>query len=831
MDTLVSTVQGIGSSVTGLGKIELAPDGTVVAPKTIVMTPAAARTYYNNYRLSHTERVKLFAAIEGLIAGNPPYNPGLLKKAGLAHVSNVNTLDAKAKFKRAALTFWNLINQTESLVNFSAKSLKRFGGPLSQDVAYKDWALIMGTNFTEVIKEMWEDFEPEMSMLSSQLVKFGISPVVWSDEQDFRWNTVEVSRFFMADQAPSIRSKWDAILIETVYTMEYLYNVYLTVKDLDEGADNQGWQKEALEMYLLRRANQVYKPQATTGYPNFLEFQQRFENGDLNVGTIFTDSVRLVSLFKKEYSNKISHYIFDPIGMTGDAFMFKYTEQYEEFNEALILFTYAPGEFTIHANRGVGHEIFPACQALMQLDNNMLDMAKLAATPMVRTAVGVGKELDPIRVIPGVITNLGTAEIQQNQLGQNLPGVVETAQYMDAKVEKNAIIGGDNPAVPDQDRGSKSAVEAQMQSMREFGIGKNSVAHFYRTLDFVYRNMVAKMLHAKEGQPGADIAKEWKDRCIADGVPEELFSTKNTKRHQLPNHIGVSASRVAGDGSNLGLIMGLGGVAGIAGGFGQKGQYNYRKDIIRARLGEDYEDRYLSDSTTPDESGGGASIAQLENIVMKQGEMPQATADNQHRTHVASHMALCMQIIQMVQSQQTDPTEADKIFSMVIPHITQHVQFLQQDQLNQSFLDQLKSAWTQVNKFAQLNRVRAQKMQQAEIRRREEVQQQLTADQADQQRKDMVAAREQDRKEREAQDKMRRGKEQSDARGEIMRKAAQDKADNQRLEIELEHQRKMGEAESQVQKPEEILANQSTSELQSNLKNNVGNTPNPADFE
>lgn len=817
MDNLVTTVNE-GSAISGRGTVTM-DDSGLVPPKNIIMSAQAARTYYENFRQSHVKRIKLYAAIEGLIAGNPPYDTSKLASAGLSHIANVNTLDAKGLYERAALTFWNLVNQTENLVTFTIRPFQ-----MEQDQEFNEWAQVLARNWTKVVKEQWEDFIPQMNTLTGQLVKFGLSPAVWQDERDFRWKTVDVSRFFIADMTPVTTADWDCVCVETSFTMQYLYSVYANLKD----AKDSPWQKTALEQFILRRANSSYKSQNTTGFENMLQFQTQLQNGNINHGNIFSDSVRLVSLLYKEFSGSISHFIFDPSSDSGDEFLFQVSDQYENFSEGLVIFTYSPGEFYIHGNRGVGHKIFPVCQALMQLDCNMLDMAKMSATPIIRSASGMGKEVAPIRFIPGVATDVGSAEFVQNQLGANLGGVVTVAQYMEQKVNRNAVIGGDDPGVPDADRGSKSAPEIQMQSIKEFGVGKNNVAHFYKTLDIVFRQMTAKMLHCKEGHPGYELAKEWKELCMEDGVPEEVFATREATKGVLPRHISVRASRVAGDGSNLGLVMGLNSIGEIAGGFGAKGQYNYRKDIITSRLGVDYADRYLSDSQEPDESMGGASLATLENIAIRQGEMPQATQDNQHKAHIASHLAVINQTIQAVQAQKTDPIEADKLFSLALEHTGKHIEFISMDPLNAPFLNQIEGPWKQINKFAQLNRVRAQKMMQSEVRRRAEEEQQMTADQMEQQRKDMVTEKEEARKDFKIQSQAERANEASKTRADLMRQDVRNKADNQRLDVQLKNDVKREEV---IRKPQEILANQSTEQLQSTLINQVGNTPNPVDFK
>ena len=821
MDTHATTLDS-GSSLPGRGQITF--DGRkLIAPKNIVMSVDMLRSYYRNFRGSHYDRTLLYASIEGLIAGNLPYDPQKLAEAGLSHIANINSLDAKALYQRAALTFWNLGNQTENLVVFT---LRKFS--ISQDQDFSGWAEILARNLTKVMKEMWEDFVPQMDILTGQLVKFGLSPIIWNDERDFRWKTVDVSRFYVADQLPITTDDWDCICLSTSYTVQYLYSVYENISE----DNDKGWNKKALGDFLIRKANQSMKGGNRT-LTTELDMQRAFQDGSADVANVFSDSVELVSALYKEYSGKISHYMFDPIQDGVSDFLFTISEQYESFQEAVLVFTYDPGERAIHGNRGVGHKIYPISQAMMQLDGHILDMAKMASTPIIQSNGVPGKNVDAIRFISGTLTDIGATELKSNDLGSNIPGLISAAQYMEQKVNRNAIIGGDDPGVPDTDRGSKSSTEVQTQAYQEFGVGKQSVAHFYHTLDKVKRNVVIKLMHSKKGYPGYEVAEEWKNLCMEEGVPPEIFSVSDTDKNKLPRHMSVRAARVAGDGSNLGLMMGLNGVAGIAGGFSAKGQYNYRKDVITSRLGNDYVERYLIDSDTPDEVGAGASMATIENIVIKLGNSPQATKDNNHKTHIGTHMALIMETIKGVQSQQIDPITADKMFSLAIPHTGEHVQFLQQDTLNQQFVEQLKGPWTQVQKFAQLNRVKAQKMQQTEIRRRQDEQQEMNADMMEQERKDKVALIEQNRKNKESEAKQERAKEQSDTRAEIMRQGVQSKAENERLGVELKagNDRLSVQNKNETRKPQDLLAGETTESLQNTLISQVGTTPNPADFK
>lgn len=826
MDTLFPTryINSPGG-ISGRGLIVQTPSGGLKAPKNIILNVPAARTYYNNVRLEHIDRIYLYAELKGLIAGNPPFDQEQLDAQGLNHVTNANFLDAKSLFERTALVFWNLINNNNYLIKFV---IRKFETQNDQDLT--TWSEIMARNWTDLVNEFWPDFAIEFSTMVSQLVEVGLSPIVFKDENSYKWESVDYSRFYVSNKTLSNVSKWDYVCIDTPFTMQYLWGVYHMLQQLSEEARNQQpWNMQALEYYLLMRANNIIKQDSQNAFYNMADLQNLIQNGATNFAAFFTDVVLLTTLYYKEYSGKVSSMIFDPIiGTTMDEFLYYASEQFGSFPEAIITFTYSAGERYVHGNRGVGHKIFPACQALMQLDCNTIDMAKMAGTPVIESPSVLGQNLDPIRFIPGTMTNIGTAKLAQNNLGQNTGQVINVAQYFERKINRNAQISGDDPSSPDLDRGSKSAPEIQMQSIREFGIGKQTVNHFYRTFDAVEEQMVIKQFHSPKGHPDREFFDTWKERCMREGVPKEMFMLNGAKKGELPSHLKVRAARVAGDGSSLNLIMGLQGVAGIAGGFSAKGQYNYRADIINSKLGADYIDRYLGDAAEPDEALGGASLATAENFMVRSGSLPLATKDNQQKAHLGTHMADAIDIVKRVQAQQMDPIQADQYFSLMIEHINQHMQFVEQDPLNEQFVEDLKPQLRQLNKFAQLNRVKAQKMQQAEIRRRAQEEEAMTAEQMKQQRENFKMQKDEARKDAKVSSQIERAKEASDTRADIQRDSAIEKAQTERLKVRL--QADNDSEKNRIRQPKEILAGSTTAELQASLMGSVGNTPNPADF-
>lgn len=803
------------------GQITPELGGDITPPENIIKTIQAAKAVYYKYRSEHVKRIQLYSQIEGLISGNPPYNIADLQKHGLLHIANFNTLDGRALYERGALAYWNLLNQAETLVKFDVRI---------DDPNRVEWADIMARNWDFVIRK-WESFNTLMNTLSAQLVKFGISPIIWPDERSWKWRVIELPKFFVQDQAQSDVAQLTAVCVESLFTVQYLFEVYEQFKNtqsLDPATavnwdyDKSPWNCAELSAMLLHFANTFMK--TSYEFIDFMDLQRRLQNGDIGYDALFSDSVRIVHLLYKEYDGKITHYMFHRTFDQGN-FLFKADRQYTSFQEALVIFTASPGEFTIHSNRGLGHKIFALSQAMMQLDCSIVDMARWSSTPLIRGLSTGSKDFEQIRFYPGVPTNIGTAEFVQNNLGSNINQLIGASQYLLQKLQFNTANSGDDPSQPDLDKGSISPTQARMQTYKEFSVLKNNIMHFYSLFDVVIKNMVVKMLHSKKGYPDYETAKEWKELCIDEGVPEELFKVPADKPTELPKHLRVRATRVAGDGSTLARIMGLQELMAVAGDFGPKEAREYKREWIMATMGPEYISAFMPTAEESDEYAGGASLAGVENAIMKtSGESALFSRDNEHQSHFATHMALATNIIQTIQQQQMDPVSADKIFSVLIPHLAEHYNAVAQSPLAQGFVAKVKKAFEQVTEYARLNRKNAGAMIQAQIRKQQEAEAAQQQVLSEQELKNVQAQNEEKRKDLKVMSQVQRAKEASDTRAEIMREKVRKDSQNQKLKIQLDHQNKMIENEGGV----ETNTLQENRELLSDIN---GETPAPYDME
>lgn len=745
------------------GRITQESDTVFKADDVIIKSVSAARTVYTTLRSNHLKRITTAKEIAGLIQGNPPYNPAELAQAGLQHIANFNDMSARAVFERACLAYWNLLNNSQYLTTFVIHAD-------SPETTY--WAQKLAEHWDFAVRNYWPSFIVNVASLTSQIVMLGVSPAIFPDERDPRWRVTEYSRFYIPDQTQSDLDMLTTVCIETDMTVQYLWSVYTEFKDQKatptataNGVDSPGqhgpWNIAEIGFLLVQLVNQAVK--TSTGPMDIFELERKYYSGDINYTNMYSDTVRIISLLQKGYDGKVSHYMFHR-DIDNGQFLFFQKDQFEDMNEAVIIFTMNPGEYTIHANKGLGHKIFSLAQAKIMLDCSVVDMAKWASTPIIKSPSLNAKDADQIRFYPGVPTNIGSAELVSNNLGANVQNVVAAAQYLGSQIQYNITYSGGDSGQPDPDQGSLSPTQSRLMAYREFSVLKNNVMHFYSIFDRLIRNMTAKMLRSTESDPGNDIARVWKERCIADGVPKEIFNAKGGTRWRLPAHIEVSATRAVGAGSQVAHLMGLQELQAIVGSFGPREEKEFKRQFIMATLGPEYVQTFMQERDDVDEQAGGASLAAVENAIMQEGKAPVFSADNEQRAHFATHMALAQQLVKLLKEQQIDVITVDKILTVLVPHLGEHLQALSRSMFTQQFFIQAKPAYDELVKFAQLNRRNAQQMAQAQQQKQQQEQEQQQAAMNKEQLATFTTQRDEERKDIKLNAQLERQKQQHETK-------------------------------------------------------------------
>lgn len=750
-------------------------NGKPEAPERSIPTAQAALAIYRRLRDNNLKRVGTYQKIQGMLDGNPPYNPAKMIKAGLTDMCNVNWKDGEALYRSAALAYWSLFNQVEFIAEFhvtleepkageqgtgsgytpdamaeremapeaarNAQILDQESGisPEMQDIASRtstgaaarkaasaqnaEYGRILSEEWNRVIRS-WPSFNRRMNFHQGELLKFGLNAIIWPDERDWRFTPVSVRDFVVPDETENDIEMIDLICIEKSYSARYLWDVYEKARHNPGGV----WNADVLGDLLVRLAHVSDQSPYMTDRVDPLLLQNRLRQGDLYYDAIYNDDIRLISIFVKEYDDeRFSHIMIHPELMLEDFLYFNY-KQYKNISEAFTYFTFSPGEEKLHSNKGLGHSIFAAVEAITQLDCSLLDQAKRGGSLLLRSNPGRGADDRQVKFAPGGIVDLGECEVAQNTLGANVQAIAETSQYFRRKILENNNISGFDASSADRD--AQQATVVQMQVSREARIQRNVISHYYDGLDRFFREIVRKMLLSKPSYPGYEYVKSWKNACIKRGVPEEVFEMGDELTPDgLPVHLNVSATRSAGSGSQAADIMEMQLVMNLLPQLGQRGRIAAMQDYIAAARGWRYKDRYMPVEDRDDQPTGHDTIASLENNQLSDGKQVTVSPDNNHLIHAQNHIRMMQEWMQMYQQDSEAMWEnttllqkVHEVYSVAGPHFVKHLLILSQDPLNKAAYKQLNAQWAAIANFGDMIAHNAMAQREADIQRAQEAQ-------------------------------------------------------------------------------------------------------------
>ena len=759
------------------------------APENIITSLSTARSIFTTLRTNNIKRNILYSEIHGLLQGNPPYKQADLDAAGISSIANFNDMSPRTIYERQCLAFWNLLFSSEYFITFILSSPQGDANTFPEALKF---AVTFAKNWKRAVEEKWPDFYTCITSMQSQLVELGVSPVIFSDERSPKWRSVELARFYIPNQSQDDLSLLDKVFVETEMSLAYLWNVFTSMQTIKE--DDTPWNCPELGRILARTTtiNSNANNQMFSDYQPY-QIMQHMLSKDCNFDMLYTGTIRVVSLFQKEYSGKFSHYMFirDPIPFSSE-FIFFQSEQYDSIEDFLVLFTLNPGERIIHENKGFGHKIFSLAQAKIQLDCSVVDLAKFASTPIIQSPPTNHKDINQIRIYPGIPVNIGAGVLQNNNLGANLNGVVSAANYLTNLMEFNLTYSGSDSGSPDPDKGSLNQTQTMMSAMREFGVLKNTIQHHYQSLDKVLYLMTARMFNSKESDPDYELGERWRELCILDGVPPELFKSKGDNNNKLPDWMQVRATRALGAGSQAALLFGLQQLQSIGGSFTKQEEKAYKDLMVIAALGPEAVGVFSPDSISNDENSGGASLAFLENEFMQAGKQALFSPDNDHRAHAPLHMSDLVQMTKALQQGQFDPVQADSVYKNMIPHTEQHLQALERNPFTRSLVSELIEPFNQIKKYAELNRKNVARMLQKQAQEQqqavEEQQQVMSKEQLeefkvqkDEERKDFKLA--QQNKRQEQQHALKQTLAIDEARSKVI-------TDREKIQLEAENAKK-----------------------------------------
>jgi hypothetical protein len=727
----------------------------IKAPERAIPTVKAAIEMYHRFSRDNQDREAQYAAIDGLINGNPPYDPDQLEAQKL-NIANVNTLDANSLFKRAAQSYHNLTSSVQSPIKFTVD--------LPTPEAYI-YSRTMSEEFKK-IADMWPWFKRHLQITVDQLLKYGHSFVVFSDDKDCKFTSVRIDRVLVSPRAEAELAEIPTVMFETEYTYQELFKIYKDNKNLE----NSPWDTEVLKDFILNYTNSALaKKSSTIKFSNIYELERQLNTGDLYYDDVSTQAILLVSILQKEYNGKITHYMFYP-NKEENNFLYVLDDAYDTLEDGVKLFTLYPGATYLYDVKGIGWKMYPLAEQSVRSTCSFIDLLTWASSIFIKSPTGL-TDSDPLRFYQGGVTNIGSAEFAQADIAPNLQAVIAGHQYLQQLLERNLANNGANPANgSDGAEGSITDKQYMFKAHGEYGLLKNDIEHHYTERDRLFVTLVARFLKLPKTSPNYKYLELFKKRCIAKGVPEVLFEYTKADFGELPDYLQIKATRVSGDGSQMKAMASQETLSQFSGGFSAKGQREFLKNVIRTHGGEDEVDLYTQGLDNPDEVSGGASLAAIENALMQDGKQVLFSPDNEHTSHATLHLQFGISIMQALDEEQMDIVQAVQILSPLVSHVEQHLQVLAGNPFTKQTFETLQKAYNELAKALPLlvrNAEAAMKARQEEEQRNAE---ETQAVMSDEERKDFQAQRHEQRKDFQVQSTVKRADEANRTRANVVQR-------------------------------------------------------------
>lgn len=679
------------------------PNDTVInttptgeAPKSRIASIEAARAIYDDCLLDAEWAARSRARIRGLVDGNPPYNPEELKRLGQSWRTNVNFREAEAIIDTNAAVLWEMNQDLFVLARFVPKDRTTGYSPDNGT----DYGAIIAEEYTNVLRS-WPDWPVFMDLVIHDSLESGMGAAVWPDDMQWMPKWFNISNFVFPKNTRCSRESLDLFFLRDEIDLGQLYRIV----ESEDKAASMGWDVEQVKRVLIRlfaagESNTSGEPDSLFQMSPWESVQQMMKNNDSGIQRRQLEGVRVVRMYVRELEPGagVTQYIFEEDdvrtaasaqtrGEHGesvedpDAFLFKKQGQYENMMQCLWWLLYGYGDGFIRSVKGLGHRITPHCELSNRFIGQTFDAGVLSSSLVLQPKTGAdSQKLQILRV--GPVTYIPEfTEAVNTSFSPRIDALVMLRSMSTSILNNNTGVYKTKNENPLQKESDKTAKQVMSEESKEARFEKNQAAFFYAQWDYFHAEAARRLMNSKYAKTslpveGKEAAAEFRKRCVARGVPEEVLDY---------NLWGVVAERAVGTGApgmRLDVTQQLLQIKGM---MPEENQAHAVREFIAARVGAQHVDRFMPLKPKDVYASDSASIATLENNDFAEGRWIPVGSDQLHGVHLRTHFVPLVQVQQVLAEapDRLDPRQAYGMFANALPHIQQHLAFMSKDHLPQ----------------------------------------------------------------------------------------------------------------------------------------------------
>lgn len=629
-----------------LNDLKLLDEDTLEAPPERISTPEAARGIFRKMESDDESGSFNRSLVQGLMDFIPPHDEEELESKGQSDRFNITTGEGPAIKNEAVSAYLDIYANPKTLAEI----------PLSKDIDenYADtWSQIMAEEFTTMDRSDDKSL-PLHLQLSDIYVTHGVGIAFFDDKQTMQYSVAGLDKFKFPRSTGIVSSGVEVAAASGTMTVTDLYG------KIGDGALN-GWNEKAVKRAIVNTTSKIKSQK----WGNWEQVQRDIKSNEVYVSTV-AEPVEVVFLWVREFNGKISFYITTLDAAEGgngkEEFLFKQRDFYDSVDEAFQLFTFNVGNGgLLYTVRGLGYLIYQLCTAMDVMHCKLLDNARIGSSLIVQPSSVEDLQDSQLIDAGGFICLPPTMKIPERQMSQNLnnsliPAIEESRRILNRAT--GGLASGNMVMNPEQDRRTKLEVSSQLDYINK--LNSFAINLFYGPYDKIMREKVKRAFTVRQKDKQArKRVNEMKARCVARGVPSDIFNRIDFKR--------VKATRIIGTGSRASRIMLLDQVQQLYSTFDAVGRSNFEYDYLVELLGVDKAERYTG---KPNEKRlpYDFKIAELENLELLESDYVAPTDGENHMVHLSAHIPPLEQSLEGVETGEVDLIQWTMDHQMLYKH-------------------------------------------------------------------------------------------------------------------------------------------------------------------
>lgn len=649
-------------------------------PRSRIKDVASLRSIYNKIDDADSASSRNRSLWRAMVDGEPPYNQVELDESGQGDRSNVDLGYGRAAISTTQSGYYDLISSVPTLIN------PVFKATYKSEAERAEWGQIISEGFTRMLRR-WKRFHFNFLLLTHWFIEDGVAVTYFEDNESWQFRVDSLQNVKIPRGAEADESALDLVFIKRRMRVDELY---AKIESEEEAGEN-GWDVSAAKQLLL----DVTHEGSDDGklFDDWESLQEEIKNNDLACGYARSQEIPVVHALVKEFSGKISHYIFTEDAVEdGDDYLMKRLECFDNMEQVARFFTIGVGNGTYHSIRGKGFEVYPFAGILNELGNSIIDGAKLSTAVVIQPQDNSTRALDDLALSyygPFGILPPGFKAVER-ALPNFANNAIPAMSLLQQQMQNNTGSYDARAVTPDGQARTATEIKAQLQ--REASLSNSAVDLFYMhwgpLLNEVFRRARRKDYGADE--PGGREVANFRLYCKARGVPDDA----------LDNIEYVEPMRAVGLGSPAQRQLAHDEAATMAGALDEQGRENLLRDRLADRFGYDLVDRYRPRSSAQLRPAVDEKVALMESALMRTGSQVPVVPGENHFIHAKVHIADLLQVAEALGSEQMEPPQAFGVFQIELPHTEQHLAQIIDDPTRATEVGSMRQVFQQLSAMA-----------------------------------------------------------------------------------------------------------------------------------